>query len=96
MKLRGRYWLTLWLAVFLVVAAAVALRQRQALDTARALDEARSRRSALEAEQTDLLERIRSAESREVLTEKVIQNLGLRFAADSEIVFLAAPTNPEP
>jgi cell division protein FtsB len=96
MKLRGRHWLILWAAVFLGTAVTVAVRQRVALRTARALDETRNRRGALEARRADLEQRIRTAESREVLTAKAMRNLGLRFAADSEIVFLTVPDGSQP
>lgn len=93
MKFRGRHWLAVVAVVFLAVATIVVLRQRSALRTARELDAARGRRSALEAERADAIERIRRAESRGVLSAKA-RTLGLRFAADSEVVFLTLPEEP--
>jgi hypothetical protein len=91
MQLRGRHWLVVWLAGFLVVAGSVALRQQAALGTARALDDARTRRASLESQRAELERAVREASSREALAPRAARQLGLRFAADSEIVMLRVP-----
>lgn len=90
MTLKGRHWVMLWLALFLLVAAAVQMRQTDGLRTARRVAELRQQRATLEATQAELERRIRDASSRPVLGRKA-QDLGLHFPRDSEQAPLAIP-----
>ncbi len=91
MKLKGRHWVAIWLAAFLVMAALVVWRQTDALATARQLRTLESARAALEATRSDLVGQIRRARSRAVLVPLARERLGLRMPQDSEIVILQAP-----
>lgn len=91
MQLKGRYWILLWLVVFLGVAATVIARQTRALALARQASELQGRRAALEAEAAELERDLHEARSLRVLGEKA-RALGLRPAADSEMTFLSAPS----
>ncbi|HEX5003728.1 MAG TPA: hypothetical protein VFV65_00315 [Gemmatimonadales bacterium] len=84
MTLRGRHWVMLWLAFFLVVAAVVQVRQTESIRMARRVAALRTERTTLEARQADLERRIREASSRSVLGVKAQQGLGLHFPRDSE------------
>jgi hypothetical protein len=64
-----------------------AQRQTAAVVDAGRLDSLRVARSVLEARRTELIERVRNAESRQVLENRAAE-LGLRAAVDSEIVIL--------
>jgi len=84
---RGRFWLILWLVFALGVLAWVNARQTSAVLLARTLQDVRARRLAAEAERAQLQRRLREASSRAVLIPRA-EALGLREAADSEIVTL--------
>ncbi len=83
--IRGRYWVMLWLLLFLGVATIVVVRQRAGLDTARRVAALRSDRAALEARLADLERRIRDGSSRKVLVPRA-ESLGLHSPSDSEFV----------
>ncbi|MGD8727820.1 MAG: hypothetical protein PVH40_09250 [Gemmatimonadales bacterium] len=87
---RGRLWVTVWLVFVLVILAWVVARQTSSHLVARRLDELRTESSVYEAQRANLLARIREAESRAVLIPRA-ESLGMREAADSEIVILQAP-----
>ncbi len=87
MALKGRHWVMFWLVAFLGAAGAVVARQTAAIRTADALREIRTRHAALAGRRADLERRIRAAESRAVLVPRA-QRLGLRLAADTEIILL--------
>lgn len=87
MALKGRHWVMIWLTAFLVAAGSVVARQTAALRMARALNDTRLRRTALEGRRADLERRLRQAASRAVLVPRA-QGMGLRLPADSEIVIL--------
>jgi hypothetical protein len=89
MALKGRHWVMLWLTAFLIAAGLVVARQTSALRMARALNEARTRRTQFEGRRADLERRIRAASSRAVLVPRA-QRLGLRLPADTEIILLQA------
>lgn len=91
MTLKGRHWVMLWLALFLVVAAAVQLRQTSAIRTAGRLAKLRQQRITLESREADLERRIREASSRPVLGKKAQEDLRLHFPRDSEQAPLAIP-----
>jgi len=91
MALKGRHWLTLWLLAVLGALSLVVWRQTDAIRTARTLTAARAERAELEGKRADFVRRIRAAESREALVPRVQSRLGLRQAADSEIIFLSLP-----
>jgi cell division protein FtsL len=91
MKVRGRFWLGLWLLVFLAVTVAIVARQRAALATAGELNRLRVQRSALESRRADLESRIRDASSRAVLVPRAEARLQLHLPADSEVKTLSLP-----
>lgn len=86
-RFRGRFWVILWLTIFLVVAVAVQARQAAAIATARRVSDLREQRLALEAERGDLERQIRQATSRKVLGARA-EALGLHFPEDSEFIYL--------
>lgn len=84
MTLKGRHWVMLWLAFFLLVAAVVQARQTASIRMARRVAALRTERATLEAREADMERRIREASSRSVLGVKAQQGLGLHFPRDSE------------
>ena len=93
-KPRGRLWLTLWLLFVLAILAWVVARQTSAVVDAGHLDSLRVERSVLEARRLELIERVREAESREVLESKA-RALGLReLRRGTQTV--AQPADPQP
>lgn len=86
-KFRGRFWVILWLTIFLVVAVAMQARQSFAIATAGRVSELREKRIALEAERAALERQIRLATSRKVLGARA-EALGLHFPEDSEFFYL--------
>jgi hypothetical protein len=90
-KLKGRHWVAIWLASFLVMAAAVVWRQTEALATVRQLHALQAARGALEATRADAIAAIRHAQSRAVLVPLAQARLGLRLPQDTEIVILQVP-----
>ncbi len=91
MKLKGRHWVAIWLAGFLVMAAAIVWRQTEARVTVRQLQALQAARAALEATRADAISAIRHAESRAVLVPLAQARLGLRLPQDTEIVILQLP-----
>jgi hypothetical protein len=91
MKLRGRHWVAIWLASFLVMAVWVVWRQTEALATVRQLKALQAVRGALEAAVADDVGAIRHARSRAVLVPLARARLGLRLPLDSEIIILQDP-----
>lgn len=91
MTLKGRHWIAIWLAWFLVVAAAVVWRQTAALQTARELRALQAARGALETTRAAAAAAVRRARSRAVLEPIARQRLGLRPPNDTEIVILQRP-----
>ena len=81
---RGRLWFFGWLIFFLAVAAVVTGRQTAGLVLATRLSEREQFRSDLEAERAQLLQRIRTAQSRAVLIPKA-QALGLELPTEAQI-----------
>lgn len=81
---RGRFWVLLWLAVFLIVAVAIQARQSAAIATARRVGVLREQRTALEAERAALERQIHVATSRRVLGERAERDLGLIQPQDSQ------------
>jgi cell division protein FtsL len=96
MRVKGRHWVLLWLALFLIVAGAVIARTSASYRLARELTRLRGERASLEARRAELEGRIRSASSRQVLSGRATR-AGLRQPTDSEYVFLRwpPPTNAE-
>ena len=88
MRLKGRHWLMLWLAVFVSVLLAVAARQSAGFRTARRLGELREERTALEARRAELERQIRVGSSRQVLVPIAERRLGLHQPSDSEFTLL--------
>ena len=91
MTLRGRHWVAIWLAGFLVMAALVVWRQTTALAAARQLKALQTTRQALEVSRAAAAAAIRRASSREVLVPLAQSRLGLRLPQDTEIVILQDP-----
>ena len=75
MTLKGRHWVMLWLALFLVVATVVQVRQTASIRMARRVAGLRQERATLEARQADFERRIRDASSRPVLGRKAQADL---------------------
>lgn len=95
MKVRGRFWLGLWLLLFLGVAVAVVARQRSALAMAARLRGLKNDRLALEARRAEFETRIREAASRPVLVPKARALLNLREPSDSEAFLLRLPAGAD-
>ena len=91
MKLKGRHWFVIWLVAVLGVFWFVVWRQTTSLRLARELGDLRERRIALEGRRSDLLRRIRDAESRAKLVPWAKTHLHLRLPADTEIILLPSP-----
>ena len=91
MTLRGRHWVAIWLAGFLVMAAVVVWRQTDALASARQLKALETTRAALQATRAATTAAIRHARSRAVLVPLAESRLGLRLPLDSEIIILQDP-----
>lgn len=94
MRLKGRHWVMLWLALFLLVATAVVARQSAAYRLSRELIQLRAERAALEARRAELETRIRAGSSRLVLLERA-RRAGLHIASDSEITLFQLPAGGE-
>lgn len=86
-KFRGRFWVILWLTVFLLVAVAVLARQTSGFNTARRVRDLQEQRQALESERSALQRQIRLATSRKVLGARA-EAMGLHLPEDSEFFFL--------
>lgn len=86
--MKGRHWIVLWLAAFLLVALVVVRRQTQALALARDLETLRTARGALEVSEASLKADVDRARSRAVLVPLAQRRLGLRLPHDSEITIL--------
>lgn len=93
MAFRGRHWIAFWLVALLAALWMVIARQTAALNAARALNDLREERAALEGRRADLERRVRTAQSRSVLLPKA-QRQGLRLPADTEIILIPAPSDP--
>jgi cell division protein FtsL len=91
MKVRGRFWLGLWLLLFLAVAVVIVARQRSALGIAAELNALRGKRLALEAERAEYERRIREASSRKVLVPRAEAKLDLHMPSDSQVVNFQLP-----
>jgi hypothetical protein len=91
MTLRGRHWVAVWLAGFLVTAGLVVWRQTAALAAARHLKALQTTRQALEVTRAATSAEIRHAASRTVLVPLAQTKLGLRLPQDTEIVILQDP-----
>jgi cell division protein FtsL len=90
MRVRGRYLIVAWTAVFLAAVGAIVFRTRdgfQAQAHVTALDDSIQ---VLEGIHGDVEAKIAQLESRSALAPKA-QALGLRFASDSEFQLLAIP-----
>jgi hypothetical protein len=90
-KLRGRHWVALWLAGFLVMGAVVVWRQTAALATARQLKTLQTTRQALEVTRAAAGAEVRRAASRAVLQPLAESRLHLRLPQDTDIVILQDP-----
>lgn len=89
--MRGRHWMGLWLAGFLLMAVAIVWRQSAALATVRELRELERVRGALEVQRSSLTGAINRAKSRGVIVPLAERRLGLRLPQDSEITIVQEP-----
>ncbi len=89
-RVRGRHWVALVLAGFLVVSLIVVRRQSAAVAAARQLADLERERGALEVQRAALLGAIQHGRSRSVMVP-VGRRLGLRLPDDSEITILQEP-----
>lgn len=87
MKVRGRFWVGIWLLFFFAVLVVVAARQTSAVVSAAELRSLQEDRRVLESERNDLLLRIRAGRSREQLIPRA-ESLGLRLPADTDLVMV--------
>jgi hypothetical protein len=87
MRIKGRIWLVGWLVFALVVLAWVVTRDAAGYRTAGRLDSLRTRKAVLQAQRAELIRRVGRDESRAVLVPRA-RALGLRAAADSQIIIL--------
>lgn len=92
MNFKGRHWVMLWLVLFLVVTGLVVTRQTSGFEAAKRLNALREEHRALAARRAELERQIRTASSRQVLTEKGASGLDLHMPSDSELTdFVARP-----
>lgn len=87
--------MALWLSFFLAILAWVVARQTASVVAASTLGDLQQQRATLEAEQAELMTRIRRAKSRAVLIPRAAA-LGLRLPVDSEIIILQVPEPEKP
>lgn len=85
-RLAGTSLLALSVAALLGSLSFVAWRQARALEALERLDEARTERSLLEAERTELTQRVEYLESRGRIEADAWTRLGLRRPHDWEVV----------
>jgi hypothetical protein len=90
MRIRGRYLILSWTAVFLAAAAIIVLRDLSGFALVNQLDKTNRRIVLLEGMRSDYQRDIAGLTSRAVLGPRV-QALGLRFGSDSEIRSLRVP-----
>ena len=93
MRVKGRYFVLAWTAVFLAAVAAIVLRDGAGFPARRHLGDLEKRIRALEGIRADLNARISGLESADSLRPKAAA-LGLRAATDSEIKQLSVPARP--
>ena len=94
MRLKGRHWVLVWLAVFLLTAAAVIGRQTSAFHAARRVRELREQRAVLEAQRADLERRIRESLGPPRARGRGQRDLGLHYPADNEFTLFVVPAAP--
>ncbi len=85
MKVRGRFWVSVWLVFFFGVLVIVAARQTSSVVAATELRTLQEERRVLQSTRNDLLRRISLSRSRERLIPRA-ESLGLRLPADTEVV----------
>jgi len=90
MRVKGRYLVVAWMAVFLATVGVIVVRDDSAFTIRRRVDVVENRIKALQAMRANLETSIAQLESHEDLAPKA-QALGLRFATDSELVSLTLP-----
>lgn len=93
MRVKGRYLVLAWTAVFLVAVATIVLRDGAAFPARKHLVDLQRRIRALEGIRADLQAAVSELSSLDSLRPKVAA-LGLRAATDSELIPLAAPVRP--
>jgi len=93
MRVKGRYFVLAWTAVFLAAVAAIVLRDGAAFPARQHLDDLERRMRALEGIRADLKTKISGLERSDSLRPKVAA-FGLRAATDSEMKQLSVPARP--
>lgn len=93
MRVRGRYLVIAWTAVFLAAVGAIVFRIRDGFRTQERVTELNAHIQALEGVRGDVEAKVATLQSRPVLAPKV-EALGLRFASDSEFHLLQVPVKP--
>jgi hypothetical protein len=93
MNLKGRHWVMLWLVLFLLVTGLVVTRQTSGFQSAKRLNLLREEHRTLVARRAELERQIRSASSRQTLTEHGTQSLNLHMPSDSEFIDFVAPSS---
>ena len=89
MQLRGRHLVIAWIAVFLVVAGTIGLRQRRGFEASRRVRALRTALEAVTARHTALSSDLAEAVGAPLRVRA--ESLGLRSPSDSELVNLAVP-----
>jgi hypothetical protein len=90
MRVRGRYLVLAWTAVFLAAVGAIVFRTRSGFLMQRRVADLNGHIQALEGTRGDVEAGIAMLKSRPVLAPKVAK-FGLRFASDTEFHLLPVP-----
>ncbi len=90
---KGRYWVLLWLGLFLAVALMVVARQKASLETARRLARLRETRAVLEARRAGL-ERTIKTQSSALVIEPEVAGDGLAVRQDTAYTYLKVEGGP--
>ena len=91
MRVKGRYLVIAWTAVFLAAVAAIVSRDGAAYPARQHLDKLGARIKELEGRSADLEASIEALKSTDSLARKA-ETLGLRKATDAELVILSDPS----
>jgi uncharacterized protein involved in exopolysaccharide biosynthesis len=93
MRVRGRYLVVAWTAVFLAAVGAIVLRTRAGFRMQERVTALTDSIQAVGAIHDDVETKVATLKSRPVLAPKV-EALGLRFASDSELRLLPVRVKP--
>jgi hypothetical protein len=90
MRVRGRYLVFGWTAVFAVAAGSIVLRTRSGFLMRRHVDALEAEIRVLESSRADFEANLEKLKGRSALVAKA-EALGLHFTADSDLVILRVP-----